>query len=122
VIAFRRERKREPGFIPPSSEGISYANVNDHIPVRSEDPYADKHEVSAQETGYEKYSYSAREREDDPFGRPSMDGYGYDARANDGRASVVQTMQAQAQSDETSRTMQLAYSDPCEFGSLGGNW
>lgn len=90
--------------------------MNDHIPARNDDPYADKHEVPAQDTGYERYSFSAgREREDDAFGRPSMDGYGYDAGGG-GRASVVQSqVQSQVHSDETSRTMQLAYSDPCKF-------
>lgn len=117
VIAFRRERKREPGFIPPSSDGISYANVTDHIPVRSDDPYADKHEVlghvQQEEGGYDRYSYTGvRDGGDeaDAFGRPSMDQYGFEAastRANGQNTTVG--------ADETSRTMQLAYSDPCEY-------
>lgn len=108
VLAFKRERKREPGFIPPS-DGISYANVHDRLPA-AEDPYADKHEAQTgynqpTATGYERYGYDQTPgNENDAFGRPSMDAYG--AFEDDrGRSQV---------GDETSRTMQLAYTDPCE--------
>ena len=115
VQKFRRERKREPGIIPPSSDGISYSNVNAHIPA-ADDPYADKHEVAPQDTGYARYSYSgARDAGDEAFGRPSIDGYGFErvstaAVPASGRTSAIQPVH-----DETSRTMQLAYSDPCEL-------
>jgi hypothetical protein len=119
AIAFRKERRRDPGFLPPS-DGISFANVHDHIPPSRQaegvdDPYADKHESSGAGpsgavTGYESYGYARAPvvDEDNAFGRPSMDAYGAfdeDPRAH-GRGS-------QGGGEETSRTMQLAYSDPC---------
>lgn len=116
VLAFRREQRREPSFIPPS-DGISYANVGDHVPgSRADDPYADKHEVTGaapagSATGYEAYGYTAAGHDDDAaFGRPSMDTYGAFADS----PGAGRPMSDVRGGDEQSRTMQLAYSDPCE--------
>lgn len=120
VLAFRRERRREPGFIPPS-DGITYANVHEHLgdSNRDDDPYADKHEPAgsavapmATHTGYESYAYSGARANDqeDAFGRPSMDAYGAFDESH-GRGGGMATSPGV---DETSRTMQLAYTDPCE--------
>ena len=123
-LRFRRERNNEPGFIPPSDVGISAANVHEHVPMRSsedEDPYADKEEDDhrnnndhARGGGYESYGYgqtrvAPRPEENGAFGRPSMDAYG----AFDGDMPAARMPQV-SQGDERSRTMQLAYNDPCE--------
>ncbi len=115
ALAFKRERKREPGFIPPTSDGISYSNVHNHI----DDPYADKHEASSAPTSYSAVGTGARYNTDDvdgndgeAFGRASIDGYG--GGFGRGQNQVGQSAMGQSH-DETSRTMQLAYSDPCEF-------
>jgi hypothetical protein len=124
-LEFRRERKHEPAFIPPD-HGISSSNVHERLPIRadeeSQDPYADKHEVyegyADGRTGYESGGYQRtstgipeRAEENGAFGRPSLDAYGsFDGDMPGNRASAVE-------GDEASRTMQLAYTDPCESGS-----
>jgi hypothetical protein len=105
-LKFNRERKqsrREPGFTPPESSGISYANVHTGNEVQDETryeaepkPIEEPHQVAYDPpTGYSGYDNQpaqmpVMER------RASMDPYG-------------------SAGDQTSRTMQIAYNDPCKL-------
>lgn len=109
-LVFNRERKssrREPGFTPPdASTGVSYANVY---------------------TGQEDERYDTEPKpNDDPVGQrpaaydPPTSSYGYgnqpaQVQVQEQRASVDAYGTA---GDRTSRTMQLAYSDPCKHCHL----
>lgn len=109
-LRFNRERKasrREPGFIPPENTGgiSSYANVyTGHI---DEERYDAEPKPADEPTSHAPAAY-------DP---PVNSSYGYTNEpaqmpVQDHRASVDPYGTAD---DRTSRTMQLAYSDPCEL-------
>ncbi|KAK4684351.1 hypothetical protein P7C73_g5831, partial [Tremellales sp. Uapishka_1] len=99
ALVFRRER-REPSFVPPSSPGISYANIL----AQDDQRYVDKtepehvHTPTYEETPTAGYGYG---RPADVEGRASVDAYG----AFDG--------DGMPRNEEQSRTMPLAYNDPC---------
>ncbi|KAK8843387.1 hypothetical protein IAR55_007044 [Kwoniella newhampshirensis] len=117
ALIFRRERqqsRREPGFLPPDSTGVSYSNIL----AADDERYADKTTplssnaaaaglVGHTMTGYEDhsppngYGYPSSQRPSEGQIRPSVDAYG--AFDGDGMPGDDQ---------EPSRTMQLAYNDP----------
>ncbi|WWD21095.1 hypothetical protein CI109_105576 [Kwoniella shandongensis] len=113
ALTFRRERqqsRREPGFIPPDSTGISYSNIL----AADDERYADKTaplSSNAAATGQDDvpggYGYPTSNRAGAGTGvgasRPSVDAYG----AFDGDG-----MPHSNDDTEPSRTMQLAYNDP----------
>ena len=114
-LEFRRERRADRGFVPPADTGISYANVHDHINgTDNADPYADKQEYippAGSATGYESYGYSrtpGREEDEVAFGRPSVDPYGAFDQVD------TATSLGSRPGEGHSRTMQHAYTDPCE--------
>jgi hypothetical protein len=109
-LKFNRERKqsrrREPGFTPPESSGISYANV-----------------YTGNEAGNDDVRYNTEPKmTEEPvqvaYDPPTSTGYWYDQPAQmpvlEHRASMDPYS---ATGEQTSRTMQIAYNDPCE--SLG---
>lgn len=117
IITFRRQQKanhKELIVLPPTSDGISYSNIQ----VVDEERLGDKSQ-SAQDyvpdiyrrtdTAYD-LPVSARTAYSQPsvvhhpmLSRPSIDVYG--AFDGDGMPRV----------DEPNRTMQLAYTDPCKI-------
>ncbi|ORX39055.1 hypothetical protein BD324DRAFT_618365 [Kockovaella imperatae] len=128
LVEWRRERRDEPRFVPPES-GISNVNVHERLARRRddeeativEDPYAEK-EVddpkTALRSGYESYGYSRTAPEDDleseAFGRPSMDTHVGNSTLNGTTLGGGGSMSRIGESGEASRTMQIAYHDPCE--------
>lgn len=108
-LVFNRERKasrrREPGFTPPeTSGGISYANV---YTGHEEERYDSEPKPSDDVSGAAPAAY-------DP---PVTSSYGYgnqpaQVQVQEHRASIDAYGSA---GDRTSRTMQLAYSDPCKL-------
>jgi hypothetical protein len=104
-LAFRKERqlarRREPAFIPPADgEEESYGN----------NIFADKHEEpqpAALHTAPRpaRNDYARVQTADSAMARPSVDAYG----AFDG------DMPGSERRDQPSRTLQMAYSDPCEW-------
>jgi hypothetical protein len=107
-LKFNRERKlsrREPGFTPPESNGISYANVYTGHEAQDEERYSaePKPIEEPQQVAYDPHSgYAAYEHQPAQIPvmehRASMDLYG-------------------SAGDRTSRTMQIAYNDPCKLCS-----
>jgi hypothetical protein len=113
-LKFNRERKssrREPSFVPPESTGVSYANV-----------------YTGNEVGHDEERYNSEPKVmEEPsqmaYDPPRTSGYGYDNQpaqipAMEHRASM-DAYAAGGAGDRTSRTMQLAYNDPCKFESPG---
>lgn len=118
IITFRRQQKtnhRDLIVLPPASEGISYSNIQ----AADEEQLGDKSE-SARDYASDAYrrtdktydhpvsartAYSSQPSVDHHpmLSRPSIDVYG--AFDGDGMPRV----------DEPSRTMQLAYTDPCKI-------
>jgi hypothetical protein len=105
-LKFNRERKqsrREPGFTPPESSGISYANVYTGNEVQDQTrydaepkPIEEPHQVAYDPpTGYSGYDNQPAQMPVMEH-RASMDPYG-------------------SAGDQTSRTMQIAYNDPCKL-------
>nr|XP_019009744.1 uncharacterized protein I206_05304 [Kwoniella pini CBS 10737]OCF48525.1 hypothetical protein I206_05304 [Kwoniella pini CBS 10737] len=123
ALVFRRERqqnrRREPAFIPPESNGVSYSNIL----ATDDERYADKgsepnNELSSYDTpggyGYARPT-TAEPISEGALSRPSVDAYG----AFDGDMPGARQGQHQYNSSVStigdggqSRTMQLAYNDP----------
>jgi hypothetical protein len=147
VVAFRRERRREPAFSAPTDTGISYANVHPSDNDRH-DPYGDKSEFPSQDI--EAGPAHGHERDDDAFGMPPSNrasGYGYGGVGGVGGAArgsgygnantshlerpsvdaygafdgdMPGNREEQHRLQTPSRTMQMAYADPCEWGMASG--
>ncbi|GFZ47485.1 hypothetical protein JCM24511_05229 [Saitozyma sp. JCM 24511] len=139
VLAFRRERRREPAFSAPVDTGISYANVHPSDNDRH-DPYGDKSEFTSQDI--EAAAAHGHERDADAFDMPPPNrasGYGYGGAGGAGggargsgygnanashmeRPSVDAygafdgdmpgNREEQQRLQTPSRTMQMAYADP----------
>ena len=102
-LKFDRERKqsrREPGFTPPESNGASYANVYTGNEVHDEERYDAEPKPLEQQGAYDpptSYAYDNQPAQMPVMEhRASMDAYG-------------------SAGDRTSRTMQIAYNDPCKL-------
>jgi hypothetical protein len=98
----RKQSRREPGFTPPESSGISYANVYTGNEVHDEERYNTEPKPldEPQQMAYDpptSYVYDHQ-----PAQMPVMEH----------RASMDAYASA---GDRTSRTMQIAYSDPCKL-------
>ncbi|WWC91316.1 uncharacterized protein L201_006259 [Kwoniella dendrophila CBS 6074] len=124
TLIFRKERqenrRREPSFIPPESNGVSYSTIL----ANDDERYADK--------GTENYGYSnsnsahnqnpEQNRNGNALSRPSVDAYGaFDgdmpggnvpSHQNNTSISSFSGLNAQDNGNGQSRTMQLAYNDP----------
>jgi len=105
-LKFDRERKqsrREPGFTPPESNGASYANVYTGNEVHDEERYDAEPKPLEQQVAYDpptSYAYDNQPAQMPVMEhRASMDAYG-------------------SAGDRTSRTMQIAYNDPCKLISV----
>nr|XP_018259072.1 uncharacterized protein I303_08615 [Kwoniella dejecticola CBS 10117]OBR81230.1 hypothetical protein I303_08615 [Kwoniella dejecticola CBS 10117] len=133
ALVFRRERqqnrRREPAFIPPESNGVSYSNIL----AADDERYADKgesnSELPASASGYDTpggYGYArpnqtqtqtAADLAGGALSRPSVDAYGaFDGDmpgAVGGRHGYNSSVSSIPDGGQ-SRTMQLAYTDPCE--------
>ena len=98
ILVFRRERHREPSFIPPPApqNGASYTNVLAH-----DERYADKPQ---DETGFDAQ----------PIFQPASGVHGYSQPAAQMQRPSMDTY-APPMKEEPSRTMQLASNDPCEW-------
>jgi hypothetical protein len=138
-LKFRRER-HDLSFVPPSSpSAMTYANLPDqHYGDKTVHPNAtsdletqafrprqeqqQQHEVYPVyedpygETADAGYGYTRAEDSRDARGRASVDAYGaFDGDGMPGPGAQGQG-QGQGQAEEPSRTMQLAYTDPCKSG------
>jgi hypothetical protein len=134
VLAFRRERRREPGFIPPASPvgdaanggGIGYSHVAGSD--REDDGYAygaggggGEMDGDAEKESHVSLVHGARggrrgddERDVGTYNR-------YEARMEPaqsaGGAFPLNTGSVVgSDGGEPSRTMRMAYADPCEWG------
>ncbi|OCF40260.1 hypothetical protein I317_05954 [Kwoniella heveanensis CBS 569] len=124
ALVFRRERRqnrrREPAFIPPESNGISYSNIL----AADDDRYADKSDhVPSNASQSRNQGMGGHARVDSTFDAPS-NGYGGAAAGGAGamaRPSVdaygafdgdMPGSNSHGMEQEPSRTMQLAYTDP----------
>ncbi|WVF65656.1 hypothetical protein IAT40_000387 [Kwoniella sp. CBS 6097] len=130
ALVFRRERRqnrrREPAFIPPESNGISYSNIL----AADDDRYADKSDL-APNTSSATQGLGGHARVDSTFDAPSGGGGGggYGGYSAGGGAMARPSVDAYGAFDgdmpgsnghgqghgmeqEPSRTMQLAYTDP----------
>jgi hypothetical protein len=127
ALTFRRERKREPAFTAPTETAVSYSNI-----LAADDEryaYADKteaqtgapptqdtaagaegeHEVGSYEMPPPRgYAYAGAGSQ---MERPSVDAYGAFDGDMPGHREEQQRLQG------PSRTMQMAYSDPCELSN-----
>ena len=138
-LEFRRDRRRshrEPGFIPPTSPNMtygpgagigpaSYAQVQPDTDRDHDGEHEDKFEQDNLQAVYDRPQAQRPQRQSyypvqpAPTGgpamsRPSMDAYG----AFDGD---MPGNQAQAGAGQTSRTMEMAYTDPCEYSIIAGH-
>lgn len=110
-IEFRNDRQttrhREPSFIPPQSptgDGTQRYDPVGNSRGEDGDVFADKHEAYPHGSSGPAYAYRTGFQPDSAMGRPSVDAYG----AFDGDMPG-------AGPQRTSRTMQMAFQDPCEF-------
>lgn len=109
ALIFLRERRRDPSFIPPPSppanSGVSYSGVT----AADEERYADKQESQSYFPTYDTPAadHGYGRPNDTAMSRPSLDPYGAFAGDMLGRGRNERV-------EEPSRTMQLAYDDPCE--------
>lgn len=117
ILAFRREQKanrRELMVLPPASDGISYSNIQpadeEQLDDKSESARGYTPDVYRKTDTTYHHPASARTVHSPPsvdhhpmLSRTSIDVYG--AFDGDGMPRV----------DEPSRTMQLAYTDPCKI-------
>lgn len=128
-LEFRRDRRRshrEPGFIPPTSPNMtygagagispaSYAQVQPDTDRDHDGEHEDKYEQDNLQAQYDRPQAQRPQRQSyypvqqaptgSAMSRPSMDAYG----AFDGD---MPGNQAQAGAGQTSRTMEMAYTDP----------
>jgi hypothetical protein len=108
-LAFRKERqlsrRREPAFAPPD-DAFEYGNGIE------DDVFDDKHEAvenappnRVPSARPQTHDYARVQTSDSAMARPSVDAYG----AFDG------DMPGSEPRMQTSRTLQMAYNDPCEY-------
>lgn len=103
----------EPSFIPPESPGLNSGNGRyNQLEDEEASVFADKHEAAprpyseAAPRPYSGYAAPSAAAADSAMARPSVDAYG----AFDGDMPGAM----HHASDEPSRTMQMAYQDPCK--------
>ncbi len=109
ALTFRRERRRDNSFVPPSSPRANSGVSCSGILAADDERYADKPEPESYFPPYKApvagYGYS--QPSENVSSRPSLDVYG--RMSADVPPPVVMKRR-----EEPSRTLQLAFNDPCE--------